>query len=365
MRDRIARFLSEHDDAYERSCVSGHITASAWIVDRTRTHALLTHHRKLDRWLQLGGHVDGDRNPSDAAMREAREESGLVSLRLIVKGIYDLDVHRIPERATEPAHDHYDVRFAFEADAGEPLIVSDESHDLAWVPIGGLAAYGCDESVLRLARKTPLIDRSPDHGAPSANEPGIRTSGVGDRRSETTMNEPVARAQFPDEQSDDGRFLRQGDAFRGWVTADGRSGFPVEAKRYHLYVSWACPWAHRTIIVRRLKGLERAVGMTAVDPIRDARGWAFRDGDDYSRDPINGFVFLREAYVSADPAYHGRVTVPVLWDTKTRGIVSNSDDDIMRMFETEFDAFASPEPICTRRPAVKRSTRSTTSSTKR
>ena len=146
-------------------------------------------------------------------------------------------------------------------------------------------------------------------------------------------------AQFPDEQSADGAFLRQPDRFRDWVNADGRSGYPPESGRYHLYVSWACPWAHRTIIVRKLKALESAIGMTVVDPIRDDRGWAFRDVPGASPDPVNGFRYLSEAYMATDAAYHGRVTVPVMWDINTKRIVSNSDDDIMRMFETEFDAF--------------------------
>ena len=149
----------------------------------------------------------------------------------------------------------------------------------------------------------------------------------------------TVKPQFPDE-SVDGAFVRQGDAFRDWVTADGSSGFPAEAGRYHLYVSLACPWAHRTIIVRALKGLEHAIGMTVVDPIRDELGWAFRDGDGTSHDPVNGFEYLAQAYRATDPHYHGRVTVPVLWDTVSKRIVSNSDDDIMRMLETEFDAFA-------------------------
>src|ERR1700729_134094 len=151
----------------------------------------------------------------------------------------------------------------------------------------------------------------------------------------------AVRPQFPDEQSDDGSFVRQDDAFRDWVTADGSSGFPAEAGRYHLYVSLACPWAHRTIIVRALKRLTGTIGMTVVDPVRDERGWAFGDGPGFSRDPLNGWAFLSEAYFATDPAYRGRVTVPVLWDTVTKRIVSNSDDDIMRMLETEFDAFAS------------------------
>ncbi len=148
------------------------------------------------------------------------------------------------------------------------------------------------------------------------------------------------KAQFPQEQSAEGHFLRQPDAFRDWVRADGSSGFPAVAGRYHLYVSLACPWAHRTIIMRKLRGLEGAIGMTVVDPVRDERGWAFRDGPGYSHDPINGFGFLSEAYEASDPAFRGRFTVPVLWDTQSKRIVSNSDDDILRMFETEFEAVA-------------------------
>jgi putative glutathione S-transferase len=150
--------------------------------------------------------------------------------------------------------------------------------------------------------------------------------------------------QFPTEQSREGSFVRQSDAFHDWVKADGSSPYPVEAGRYHLYVSYACPWAHRTIIARRLMGLEEAIGMTVVDPIRDERGWAFRDGEGYSRDPINGFDFLSEAYHATDPDFRGRYTVPVLWDKRFHRIVSNSDDDIMRMLETEFRAIAPSGP---------------------
>ena len=149
----------------------------------------------------------------------------------------------------------------------------------------------------------------------------------------------ATKPQFPSEQSAAGEFRRQEDAFRDWVTADGRSGYPAAAGRYHLYVSWACPWAHRTIIVRKLKKLESVVRMTVVDPIRDQHGWAFRDGPGHSSDPVNGFRFLSEAYHATDPGYRGRVTVPVLWDTVTKRIVSNSDDDLMRMLNHEFNAF--------------------------
>ena len=136
----------------------------------------------------------------------------------------------------------------------------------------------------------------------------------------------TAKAQFPSEQSEDGRFVRQEDQFHSWVSADGRSGFPAVANRYQLFVSLACPWAHRTIIARKLLGLESAIDMTVVDPIRDERGWRY------------GSHFLSELYVASDPAYRTRVTVPVLWDLQTKRIVNNSEDEIMRMFETEFGA---------------------------
>ena len=157
MRSRLVAFVTAHPDAFERTLAVGHITASAWVVDPARSHALLAHHRKLGKWLQLGGHVDGDADVRDAALREAREESGLTSLRLIGDGIYDVDVHAIPARPGEPAHDHYDVRFALEADPAEPLVTSSESYALAWIEIGDLPAYGADESVLRLARKTGTL----------------------------------------------------------------------------------------------------------------------------------------------------------------------------------------------------------------
>ena len=152
----------------------------------------------------------------------------------------------------------------------------------------------------------------------------------------------MTTAQFPDEQVD-GAFTRQEDAFTSWVTADGSSGFPAVAGRYHLYVSLACPWAHRTIIMRALKKLEGAIGMTVVDPLRDDRGWAFTEA--VGPDPVNGFTFLSQAYTQTDPGYRGRVTVPVLWDKETKRIVSNNDDHIMRMLETEFEAVAGSNDI--------------------
>lgn len=149
-----------------------------------------------------------------------------------------------------------------------------------------------------------------------------------------------ANSQFPHEQAEDGSFARQEDAFRDWVKAEPAARFPAEAGRYHLYISWACPWAHRVAIVRKLKGLEKVIGMTAVDPIRtEEEGWAFREGPGHSADPINGFSFLKEAYLATQSSFEGRITVPVLWDKHAARIVSNSDDDLMRILDREFDAF--------------------------
>lgn len=148
------------------------------------------------------------------------------------------------------------------------------------------------------------------------------------------------RSPFPAEASAKGEFVRQESAFRRSVRADPASEFPAEAGRYHLYVSFACPWAHRAMVYRRLKGLEQAVSMSVVDPIRDERGWAFRDGPRHGPDPVNGFAFLREAYLATDPDFDARVTVPVLWDTATKQIVNNESSEIIRMLDHEFQAFA-------------------------
>ncbi len=150
-------------------------------------------------------------------------------------------------------------------------------------------------------------------------------------------------AQFPEEASDAGEFKRQEDVFRECVSNNGSTPYPAVAGRYHLYVSLACPWASRTVIVRRLKRLEAAIGMTVVDPIRDGRGWAFRDGPGCSTDPLNGFAFLAEAYAATDPKFGGRVTVPVLWDRETHRIINNSEDDICRMFNDGFGRLGAAE----------------------
>src|SRR5215210_3227070 len=134
-----------------------------------------------------------------------------------------------------------------------------------------------------------------------------------------------------------GAFERQEAIFRRWVTAAGGE-FPAAAARYHLYVALACPWSHRAVIVRALKGLEDAVGVSYLDPYRDERGWHFNGGR--FTDDVNGFEYLAEAYDATDTRYDGRISVPVLWDTETGQIVSNESADIIRMLGTEFDAFA-------------------------
>ena len=137
-------------------------------------------------------------------------------------------------------------------------------------------------------------------------------------------------------------FVRPPYPFRGRITADGSSGYPAEAGRYHLYISWACPWAHRSAIVRKLLGLEEVISLSVVDPIRDGRGWAFREGPGHSLDPVNGFSFLREAYEATEPGYDGHISVPVLWDKQAGRIVSNYFPTITIDMETQFGAWADP-----------------------
>ena len=154
MLAEIIRFVEREPTCLERSCAPGHLTGSAWIVDAGRTRTLLTHHRKLEKWLQLGGHADGDPDLRAVALREAQEESGLTRLRFASEALFDVDRHWIPERKNEPGHWHYDLRFMIEADPAEPLVVTHESKDLVWVEIGRMVDYNPEESMLRMARKT-------------------------------------------------------------------------------------------------------------------------------------------------------------------------------------------------------------------
>lgn len=152
------RFVEEHENCFLRSCVPGHLTGSAWIVDASRTRTLLTHHHKLDKWLQLGGHADGETDLLGVALREAREESGLTRLTVVSPVVFDVDRHLIPARKSEPAHYHYDLRFMIEADPAEPLVVSNESKDLAWVEVSRVTALNPEESMARMVRKTQPRD---------------------------------------------------------------------------------------------------------------------------------------------------------------------------------------------------------------
>lgn len=154
-----------------------------------------------------------------------------------------------------------------------------------------------------------------------------------------------------------GRFVRKEASFRNWVTADGTAGpsgsggFPAEKRRYHLYVSLACPWAHRTLIMRSIKGLDDMIDVSVVHWLMLEHGWTFAEGPGVRPDTINGADYLHQIYTLADPQYTGRVTVPVLWDKVTRTIVNNESSEIIRMFNTAFDGLGAtpgdyyPEPL--------------------
>jgi len=153
MADRLIDFVETHPDCFKRTLRVGHITGSAWVVNKAGTHVLLTHHKKLNMWLQLGGHADGNSDILDAALREAVEESGIQTLEAVSNEIFDIDIHLIPARKTEPAHLHHDIRFVFQCLEIEDYVVSDESHDLAWVEIESLENYTTETSMLRMKEK--------------------------------------------------------------------------------------------------------------------------------------------------------------------------------------------------------------------
>ncbi len=155
--ERFRSLARAHEDCFLRDCHPGHITASSWIVSHDLERVLLTHHRKLGLWLQLGGHADGDACVLDVAMREAREESGMQRFRVIASGEpavpFDLDVHQIPAHRDDPAHEHYDVRYLLLAEPGQCLVMSDESNALRWFTQAELPAILHEESLLRMREK--------------------------------------------------------------------------------------------------------------------------------------------------------------------------------------------------------------------
>ena len=150
-------FVSTNADCFERTCAPGHITGSAWILNYDFSKVLLCHHRKLDKWIQLGGHADGDADILNVAWKEGCEESGLNSIKPMSEDIFDIDIHQIPVFEAVPAHLHYDVRFIFQADEQEKLLVSPESNQLAWVDLKQISEYSQSESILRLASKTKRL----------------------------------------------------------------------------------------------------------------------------------------------------------------------------------------------------------------
>ncbi len=152
-KDSIIEFVRINPSCFERSSEDGHITGSAFILDSNRHFVLLTHHRKLNKWLQPGGHADGECDIYQAALREAREESGLKSIKPISKQIFDIDIHPIPAHGNEREHLHYDIRYLFEADREEEIIVSDESNTVEWKPICDIDTLSFNESIIRMVQK--------------------------------------------------------------------------------------------------------------------------------------------------------------------------------------------------------------------
>lgn len=156
----VARFIEllDHSAAFQRTHLPGHITGSAWIVDPSGEYVLLTHHAKLNRWLQPGGHADGDEDVIRVATREAIEETGIEGIVPATDNIFDLDIHTIPPRADFPAHLHYDIRYLFQASRDIPLVVTGESHALRWVHLTELPLIcGNNESMMRMARKAQSL----------------------------------------------------------------------------------------------------------------------------------------------------------------------------------------------------------------
>ena len=146
--------LLQHPRAFQRDHLPGHITGSSWIVDHSRNFVLLVHHGTLNKWLQPGGHADGEEDVLNVALREAEEETGLREFKILKQNIFDIDIHPIPERAGFPDHLHYDIRFLFEADKNHKIIISEESHDVAWVEASKLQELTDGNlSIMRMVEK--------------------------------------------------------------------------------------------------------------------------------------------------------------------------------------------------------------------
>lgn len=162
MVEQTLAFIEKHPTSHQPNCFQrelseGHITASAWITDESISHALFTHHAKIGKWLQLGGHCDGNTNAKEVALTEAREESGLSEFQSKQPNLFDVDIHTIPAHKTNLAHLHYDIRFWFVADINMPLIVSNESKDLKWLPINEIEQYNNETSIMRMVKKCKAL----------------------------------------------------------------------------------------------------------------------------------------------------------------------------------------------------------------
>lgn len=150
-------FVNDNPDCFERTLQIGHVTASGWVISPERDQVLLMHHRKLDRWFQPGGHCDGDPDVMHVAAKEVEEETGVRDFKLVHEGIFDVDVHLIPANTKDPAHFHYDIRFLFEADPNDELVINIESKDVRWIAIDEVQNHNDSESLMRMVRKTVRI----------------------------------------------------------------------------------------------------------------------------------------------------------------------------------------------------------------
>lgn len=156
--ERFLQLLEDRSNPYTRDRLHGHLTASAWVVDPAREQAVLILHKKLDRWLQPGGHADGEENLIAVARKEVEEETGLKDLKLVSEGIFDIDIHAIPANKKDPEHDHYDIRFIFEADPNSPFLANHEVKQVAWKPLSWINEnLKSQESIIRLVQKTSAV----------------------------------------------------------------------------------------------------------------------------------------------------------------------------------------------------------------
>ena len=152
-------FIENHTNHFSRTNHHGHFTGSAWIIDPDKSKILMTHHKKIGKWLQLGGHADGEQDLLKVSQREAIEESGINNFITLSNEIFDMDIHEIPPIGSDPKHLHYDIRFLLQADPDkESLIISNESHDVAWIPLDKIADYNSEQSIMRMVDKTKILN---------------------------------------------------------------------------------------------------------------------------------------------------------------------------------------------------------------